>query len=98
MAVTTKTRAFELKDFSLDKIASSDRQLSDLGPHDVLVRMKAVSLNYRDYLIASGLYSRALKLPLVMLSDGAGEVIDVGSAVSRFKRGDRVTPIFMQKW
>lgn len=98
MAVTTKTRAFELTDFDLDKIVSADRELRAVGPHDVLVRMKAVSLNYRDFLIAKGLYSRALKLPLVPLSDGAGEVVEVGNAVTKFKPGDRVAPIFMQKW
>lgn len=98
MPTQTTTRAFELTDYSLEKIAPRDRQLHELGTHDVLLNMKAVSLNFRDFLIAKGLYSRNLKLPLVPLSDGAGEVMEVGSAVTRFKRGDRVTPIFMQKW
>lgn len=98
MPVQTKTRVFELREFGLDKIASTDRQLAPVGPEQVLVRMKAVSLNYRDYLVASGLYSRNLKLPLVPISDGAGEVIEVGERVTRVKRGDRVTPIFMQRW
>lgn len=98
MPTQTTTRAFELTDYGLDKISARDRQLPDLGSHDVLVKMKAVSLNYRDFLIAKGLYSRNLKLPLVPLSDGAGEVLEVGSDVKRFKRGDRVTPIFMQSW
>lgn len=98
MPTQTTTRAFELTDYSLDKITPRDRQLPELGSHDVLLKMKAVSLNFRDFLIAKGLYSRNLKLPLVPLSDGAGEVIEVGSSVTRFKRGDRVTPIFMQKW
>jgi NADPH:quinone reductase-like Zn-dependent oxidoreductase len=98
MPVQTKTRAFEIKAFGLEKIAATDRQLSALAPNEVLVQMKAVSLNYRDYLMASGLYNPKLKLPLVPLSDGAGEVIEVGAAVTRFKRGDRVMPIFMQTW
>lgn len=98
MPTQTTTRTFELSDYALDKIQESKRELKELGTNDVLIAMKAVSLNYRDYLIAKGLYSRNLKLPLVPLSDGAGEVIEVGSAVRKFKRGDRVTPIFMQKW
>ena len=45
------------------------------GPYEVLVRMKAWSLNYRDLLVVKGLYNPKLKLPLVPLSDGAGEVV-----------------------
>lgn len=98
MATKTMTRAYELKAFGLENIQPADRQLNELGEHDVLVKMHAVSLNYRDFLMAKGLYSRNLKLPLVLLSDGAGEVADIGKSVTRFKKGDRVTPIFMQGW
>ncbi len=98
MPLQTKTRAFQLTDFALDKIVPADREVQPPDKHEVLVRMKAASLNFRDLLIAKGLYSRNLKLPLVPLSDGAGEVVEVGSNVTRFKKGDRVTPIFMQKW
>lgn len=98
MATKTTTRAFELTDFDFDHIIAKDRELPPLGPHDVLVKMHAVSLNYRDYLVTKGLYSRNLKLPLIPLSDGAGEVVATGSSVTRVKRGDRVTPIFMQSW
>lgn len=68
------------------------------GPGQVLVRVKAASLNYRDLLVIKGLYSRNLPLPLVPLSDGAGEVAAVGAGVSRFKTGDRVAAAFMQTW
>jgi NADPH:quinone reductase-like Zn-dependent oxidoreductase len=98
MATKTTTKAFQLKDFGFEHIVQTDMEVPPPGAHDVLVKMHAVSLNYRDFLVAKGLYSRNLKLPLVPLSDGAGEVIEVGSAVTRFKRGDRVTPIFMQGW
>lgn len=98
MAVQTSTRTFELTDYGLDKISTADRPLAELGEHDVLIRMKAVSLNYRDFLIAKGLYSRSLKLPLVPLSDGCGDVVATGKSVTRVKTGDRVTPVFMQKW
>jgi NADPH:quinone reductase-like Zn-dependent oxidoreductase len=63
-----------------------------------LVRVHAVSLNYRDLLIAEGKYMRGLKLPLIPFSDGAGEVADIGPGVSRVQQGDRVAGIFMQNW
>jgi NADPH:quinone reductase-like Zn-dependent oxidoreductase len=68
------------------------------GPGEVLVRIRAASLNYRDLLIARGQYSRSLPLPLVPLSDGAGEVVEVGQGVTRFRPGDRVAAAFMRDW
>jgi NADPH:quinone reductase-like Zn-dependent oxidoreductase len=65
----------------------------------VLVKMRAVSLNYRDILIATGRYGSApLPAALIPLSDGAGEVVEVGSDVSRFTTGARVAGIFSQSW
>jgi NADPH:quinone reductase-like Zn-dependent oxidoreductase len=65
----------------------------------VLVRMHATSLNYRDLLIATGRYGRdELHYPLVPLSDGAGEVVDVGPGVTRLRPKDRVASSFFQKW
>lgn len=68
------------------------------GPGQVLVRVRATSLNYRDLLVIKGQYSRNLPLPMVPLSDGAGEVAAVGDGVTRFKTGDRVAAAFMQTW
>ena len=69
------------------------------GPGQVLVRMRAASLNYRDLLIATGRYARGpLKRPLVPLSDGAGEVAAVGPGVRTLARGDRVAGSFFQAW
>ena len=98
MPVNTRTRAYQIKAFGLDQIEEAAVELSPLGPNDVLVRMHACSLNYRDYMVAKGIYNPKQKLPLVPLSDGAGEVIEIGSSVTQFKTGDRVTPIFMQRW
>jgi NADPH:quinone reductase-like Zn-dependent oxidoreductase len=66
----------------------------------VLVRMRAASLNYRDLMVATGRYGRGggVKPDLVPLSDGAGEVVAVGPEVSRVKPGDRVAGIFMPRW
>jgi len=69
------------------------------GPGQVVVRIRACSLNHRDLNIVSGGYtSHALKPSAIPLSDGAGEVIAVGPGVTRWKQGDRVAPIFVQRW
>lgn len=68
------------------------------GPGQVLVKVRAASLNYRDLLVAKGLYSKNLPLPLIPLSDGAGEVVEVGPGVTRVQPGVRVAGIFMQDW
>jgi NADPH:quinone reductase-like Zn-dependent oxidoreductase len=62
-----------------------------------VVRIRAWSLNYRDLVVSKGGYGRAVKPPLIPLSDGAGEVTAVGSGVTRVKPGDRVAGIFMQQ-
>jgi NADPH:quinone reductase-like Zn-dependent oxidoreductase len=68
------------------------------GAHDVGVRVRAVSLNYRDLMVARGNYLVSAGAPLVPTSDGAGEVVAVGAGVSRFKVGDRVAGIFFPHW
>ncbi|MFO0910790.1 MAG: NAD(P)-dependent alcohol dehydrogenase [Isosphaeraceae bacterium] len=68
------------------------------GPGEVLVRVRATSLNYRDLLMVNGLYNPRLPLPFVPLSDGAGEVAGVGAGVTRFQSGDRVMAAFMPAW
>lgn len=69
------------------------------GHGQVLVRLCAASLNYRDTLILKGGYgSRQLKENFTPLSDGAGEVVALGPGAARFKLGDRVTVAFFQHW
>lgn len=68
------------------------------GEHEVLVRVKAVSLNRRDIYMRLGQYPGPIAPNLVPLSDGAGEVVAVGPKTTRFKKGDRVAAIFFQKW
>jgi len=63
------------------------------GPGDVLVRVRATSLNYRDLLLA-----RNASQVIIPLSDGAGDVIATGSGVTRFAAGDRVTGCFFLDW
>ncbi len=68
------------------------------GPGQVVVRVRATSLNYRDLMVATGRYGPSLPLPLVPLSDGAGEIAAVGEGVTRWKPGDRVAGTFFQNW
>ena len=75
-----------------------DRSLPDPGDHDVVVRIKAASLNYRDLVVLRGQYDRRPVQGRVPLSDGAGVVVGVGPAVTRFKVGDRVAGCFFQGW
>ncbi len=69
-----------------------------VGPGQVLIRLLAVSLNYRDYLMVQGNYNPRQPLPLVPCSDGVGVVVEVGEDVSRVAVGERVMPIFAQGW
>ena len=67
------------------------------GPGQVLVRMRAASLNYRDQAVVHGQYfGGAVPRDLVPLSDGAGDVVSVGSGVSSVAAGDRVAGTFFQ--
>ncbi len=68
------------------------------GPHEVLVRVHATSLNRRDVFVMKGQYPIGQRESLVPLSDGAGEVVATGSGVSRFHVGSRVAAIFFQHW
>jgi NADPH:quinone reductase-like Zn-dependent oxidoreductase len=92
-------RLFELRQAAgIDSLVLAERPDPKPGPGQVLVRMKAASLNYRDLVVVTGGYGPGLPLPLVPLSDGAGEVVEIGEGVARVKRGDRVAGIFMQRW
>lgn len=64
----------------------------------IIVRVKACSLNYRDLAIVLGTYRMGSKADLIPLSDGAGEVVEVGEGVTKFKTGDRVAGNFFQRW
>ncbi len=75
-----------------------DEPLPNPGRHEVLVRVHAASLNFRDQAVLDGKYGGAVATNVVTLSDGAGEVVAVGSAVTRAKVGDRVTANCNPHW
>jgi NADPH:quinone reductase-like Zn-dependent oxidoreductase len=84
--------------FGLDNLILHERPLPEPGPAQALVRVKAVSLNYRDLLMVKGVYNPKQPLPLVPCSDAAGEVLKVGPGVTRVAVGDRVAASFFQRW
>lgn len=83
---------------SLEGLRRGERPDPKPGPHDVVVRMRATSLNYRDHAILTGKYRIDLVHDTIPLSDGAGEVVAIGPAVTRFRLGDRVVSTFFQVW
>jgi len=90
-------RVWELQDdWGIDRLRMVERPSPQPGPGQVVVAMRAASLNYRDLLTVEG--RGGAKLPLVPFSDGAGEIKAVGAGVTRMKIGDRVCPLFFQSW
>jgi NADPH:quinone reductase-like Zn-dependent oxidoreductase len=81
-----------------DALMRVERQAAPVGPHDVRVQVHSVSLNYRDLGMARLAHRRKQGSPLIAASDGCGEVVEVGPAVTRFKGGERVTALFFPDW
>jgi NADPH:quinone reductase-like Zn-dependent oxidoreductase len=92
-------KAVEIRgSFGIDSLTLTERPEPKLGPGLVVVKVKAASLNFRDLMTVKGQYNPKQPLPLIPLSDGVGEVVDVGAGVTRVKTGDRVAGAFAQKW
>lgn len=91
-------RQFEVAEFGIDRLQLNETETPPPGPGQVLVKMTAASLNFRDLRVVQGIYNPRLKRPMRPLSDGSGVVEEVGPGVERWRKGDRVAGIFMQKW
>lgn len=92
-------KAAVLEAIGLDNVRVKDVAEPQPGAGGVLVRMRVASLNYRDLVTIEGGYgSQQKRSDLILLSDGAGEVVGVGEAVTEFKPGDRVIACFFQNW
>jgi NADPH:quinone reductase-like Zn-dependent oxidoreductase len=91
-------RAYPLKQFGLENLRPTELPEIQIAPSSVLIKVHAVSLNYRDLMVVKGLYNPRMALPRIPCSDGAGEIVAVGEDVTRVQVGDRVCGIFMQRW
>ncbi|HLJ79313.1 MAG TPA: NAD(P)-dependent alcohol dehydrogenase [Acidobacteriaceae bacterium] len=91
-------KAWRIAKFGIENLELADLPEPRPKPGEVLIRVHAVSLNFRDLMVVLGKYNPKMHLPRIPASDGAGEVIAVGEGVTRFRAGDRVAGIFMQNW
>ncbi|MHB9119184.1 MAG: zinc-dependent alcohol dehydrogenase family protein [Burkholderiales bacterium] len=91
--------AYRLERFGdLDSLALHAENPRSIGPGEVLVQVRATSLNFRDLALLHGQYPMSCRPNLIPLSDAAGEVISVGEEVTCFKPGDRVANSFFPRW
>ena len=94
-SASSKIRAYQLDTLgSLDGLVLAERGMPSPGAGEVLVRVRASSLNFRDMMILGGAYPATVPAGRVPLSDGSSEVVEVGAGVKRFKVGDRVINSF----
>ena len=91
-------RAYSVTQFGLEHLRSVELPAPQPKPGTVVIKVHAVSLNYRDLLVVKGLYNPKMALPRIPCSDGAGEVVAIGEGVTRVQVGDRVCGLFMQRW
>ena len=90
--------AYPITQFGVDHLERVELPMLQIAPGMVLIKVHAVSLNYRDLMMVKGFYNPKMALPRIPCSDGAGEVVAIGEGVSRVQVGDRVCGIFMQRW
>jgi NADPH:quinone reductase-like Zn-dependent oxidoreductase len=91
-------RAWSLEALGYDGLRLTTRPIPTPGPGQVLVKLHAASLNFRDLKILNGVYARQPQLPIVPVSDGAGEITAIGPGVTSFAPGDRVVLTYMEGW
>ncbi|MFC0225476.1 zinc-dependent alcohol dehydrogenase family protein [Serratia aquatilis] len=92
-------QSYRFKQFgSLEHLALHQEQMPQPQAREVLIRVRATSLNYRDLAIMNGQYTLPSSPGFIPLSDAAGEVVQIGERVERFKVGDRVVNTFMPRW
>lgn len=92
-------KSVQLRDsFGIDSLALTDQPRPTPGPGEILIKVNAASLNYRDSLVVDGIFFPDLRFPFVPVSDAAGQVEQVGAGVTEFRPGDRVTTHYIQDW
>jgi len=91
-------KAYVLSEYGFDHLRQVTMDDPVPGPGQVQVKLNAASINYRDFMICAGQFGSPNDLPIVPLSDGAGEVIAVGDGVTTLGIGDHVSPLFFPHW
>jgi NADPH:quinone reductase-like Zn-dependent oxidoreductase len=90
--------SLQIPAFGIDNLTLTTTTLPTPGPNEVLVDLHHASLNFRDLMTVLGTYNPKMALPRIPGSDGSGVVLAIGTAVTRFAVGDRVTSLFFQSW
>ncbi|MER8787082.1 NAD(P)-dependent alcohol dehydrogenase [Mesorhizobium sp. M0983] len=96
--MSTENRSWQMNGFGLSRLKPAEGKLPQPGPHDLRVRVTAVSLNYKDRMIVDGVLIPDLSFPFVPTSDAVGEVVAIGGKVSRFGIGQRVLGQVIADW
>lgn len=91
-------KTYEIAEFGIDNLRMVERETPQPAANEVLIKFHAASLNYRDVMVTNGNYNPRMKLPAVPFSDGAGEIVEIGESVTKWKVGDRVCPTVIQGW
>lgn len=91
-------RQIEITQWGVENLATTSVPRPIPGPGQVLVRIEAVALNFRDLLVISGLYNAKMPLPMVPVSDGAGHIVERGVGATKFRDGAMVMPIHVPGW
>jgi len=97
-SIPTTMKAIEARSTSFSDLAPTELPVPAPKAGEILIRIKAASINYRDVVLVKGLYKPDIRFPFVPLSDGSGEVVALGEGVTRFRVGDAVVPVFVQGW
>ena len=92
-------KVWEVKDLGLENLILTEKNIKSIADDEVLVKMKAATLNYRDLIMINGGYGPiGGKPPFIPISDGAGIVKEIGKSIENFKVGDVVIPPFFKGW
>lgn len=91
-------KAWQIREFGIEKLELGEQVVPHPGKGEVLVKLHAASLNYRDVMVVSGTYNPRMRLPAIPLSDAAGEVVAVGDGVTKWKVGDRICSTVISGW
>lgn len=91
-------RSYQINEFGIDNLQTVEQDVPVPGEGEILVRMRAASLNYRDVMVANGAYNPRMKLPAIPFSDGSGDVVEIGKGVSSWKKGDRICSVVIPGW